>query len=63
MLPALLLSAAPCDPHKALCKDTAGPGLGLQIFLVLAVVGVAATAWFLLRGYRNVGRRDDEPPR
>lgn len=59
MLVRLLLATPPCDPHKALCRDAAGPGLWLRLFVLVAVVGVALTAWFLLRGYRDKGEGPD----
>jgi hypothetical protein len=53
------LATPPCDPSKAVCSDTAGPGLWLQVMLVVAIVGVVAMAWFLLRGYRDSDRHND----
>jgi hypothetical protein len=59
-VPAAVVLAATCDPQKAVCKDTAGPGVWLRLFVVVAVVGIAVTAWFLVRGYRDQdGRRDE----
>lgn len=48
-----------CDLTKvASCSDTTGPGPWLQLFVVAAVIGIALTAWFLLRGYRDDGSRN-----
>jgi hypothetical protein len=60
MLVSMLLAAETCDPQKAICRDTAGPGVVLRVLLVVAIVGIAATAWFLLRGYRDQNRPGDE---
>jgi hypothetical protein len=57
MLVPILLATQTCDPQKEICRDTAGPGAVLRILLVVAIVGIAATAWFLLRGYRDQDRR------
>jgi hypothetical protein len=58
MLASILLAAETCDPQTAVCRDTAGSGAPLRVLLVVAVVGIAATAWFLLRGYRDQDRHD-----
>lgn len=54
------LSTTPgCDLTKvASCSDTTGPGRWLQLFVVVAVIGIALTAWFILRGYRDDDHRD-----
>jgi hypothetical protein len=42
--------------HQALnlaVSDTTGPGPVMRSIIVVAVVGGALLAWFVLRGYRN----------
>ncbi|MGD1225270.1 hypothetical protein AB9Q10_43405 [Streptomyces krungchingensis] len=41
--------------EAANAADKQGPGNLLRVVLIVMVVGVALTAWFLLRGYK----RDD----
>jgi hypothetical protein len=59
MIARILLATPPCDPAKALCKDTAGPGGWLHLFFLVAVIGIVLTAWLVLRGYRDRGGPDD----
>jgi hypothetical protein len=44
-------------PHTAVMlaavSEDQGPGSTLRIVLLVALVGAALLAWFLLRGYRN----------
>lgn len=40
--------AAAADPHS-------GPGAGLQIFVVLAIIAIAVGAFFLVSAYRDHG--------
>lgn len=37
----------------AVSKGDQGPGALLRTVLLVGIVGVALTAWFLLRGYRK----------
>ncbi|WP_158690566.1 hypothetical protein [Streptomyces sp. 142MFCol3.1] len=49
------IPAAAWLTEAASAADKQGPGNLLRVVLVVMVVGVALTAWFLLRGYK----RDD----
>ncbi len=52
---------AACDTSQApaqVCQhDSVGPGAGLRIFVVLAIVGIVLLAWLLLRGYGGGAQR------
>ncbi|MGW0787307.1 hypothetical protein ACWD04_03415 [Streptomyces sp. NPDC002911] len=49
-------------PHTAVIlaavSEGQGPGDTLRVVLLVALVGAALLAWFLLRGYRNDGTND-----
>lgn len=55
--PARHLLAA-CDTSQAttqVCQhDSVGPGAGLRIFVILAIIGIVLLGWLLLRGYHGV---------
>ncbi|MDN3294685.1 hypothetical protein QWM81_11585 [Streptomyces ficellus] len=42
----------------AAASEQQGPGATLRIVLVVSIVGAAALAWFLLRGYRGTDDND-----
>jgi hypothetical protein len=50
---------AACDTSQAttqVCQhDSTGPGAGLRIFVILAIVGIVVLGWLLLRGYQGGG--------
>jgi hypothetical protein len=61
MFEVLLLAAETCDPATEVCRSSGeGPGLWLRLFLVVSFLGIIATAWFILRGYREGNDRRDQ---
>ncbi|MET9120860.1 MULTISPECIES: hypothetical protein [unclassified Streptomyces] len=50
------IPAAAWLTEAAHAADKQGPGDLLRVVLVVMIVGLALTAWFLLRGYK---REDD----
>ncbi|MEU0038960.1 MULTISPECIES: hypothetical protein [unclassified Streptomyces] len=50
------IPAATWLTEAASAADKQGPGDLLRVVLIVMIVGLALTAWFLLRGYK---REDD----
>ena len=49
-----------CVPGAPGCPHPGEGGGWLRIFVAVAVVGIVATAWFLLKGYRDQGGPGDQ---
>ena len=43
----------------AVAREDQGPGTLLRTVLVVSLIGIAALAWFLLRGYKKGGNGED----
>jgi hypothetical protein len=54
---AALVHSLPDGPVVLAVEQGPGPGLWLQIFVLVSLVGLVLTAWLVLRGY---GKNDDQ---